>query len=49
MRLLSRENVGYLGDGIGGDHPGYGYAFLNFEPILGVVPQHYRDSVAAIG
>ena len=41
LRLLDQENMGHLGDGIGSDHPGYGHAFLNFEPILGIVSQDY--------
>ena len=49
MRFLGWENIGYLGDGIGSDHSGYGHTFLNLEPFLGIIPQYYRDSVAAIG
>ena len=49
MRVPSQENVGHLGDGIGSDHSGYGHTLLNLKPILSIVPQYDRDSVAAIG
>ena len=41
--------MGHLGDGIGSDHSGYGYTLLNLKPILGIVSQYYRDSVAVVG
>ena len=49
MRVSSWENMGHFGDGIGSDHFGYGYTLLNLKPILGIVPQYDRDSVATIG
>ena len=49
MRVPRQENVGHFGDGIGSDHSGYGYTLLNLKPILGIVPQYYWDSMAAVG
>ena len=48
LSLLSREEVGYFWDLIGGDHTCDRHTFLDLSPIPGIISQHHRDSVASI-